>query len=160
MICFCIIRFLLKRAFNRNTRKTSWKPHEKKKIISASLVLMLGTNMYVVPTKTPKQVVETAENEIKCFSFLLGSPINNFLFQNAARNVLRIHWMLLTLKAIKKVYQVNFSISKNMCFLKAYLVLPIHWDKTQMLKNFLSDKTNVKKMHYFFTSSYSSQFYF
>ena len=80
----------------------------KKKIISASLVLMLGTNMYVVPTKTPKQVVETTENEIKCFSFLLGSPINNLRFQNVARNVLRIHWMLLTLKAIKKVYQVNF----------------------------------------------------
>ena len=52
---------------------------------------MLGTNMYVVPTKTPKQVVETTENEIKGFSFLLGLPINNLRFQNVARNVLRIH---------------------------------------------------------------------
>ena len=45
-------------------------------------------------------------------------------------------------------------------YVKIYSIYTIHWDKTQMLKKFLSDKINAaNNAEFFYASSNSSQFY-
>ena len=65
---------------------------------------------------------------------------------------LRIHWRLLTiLKTSKNVWSNIFWYVKVCIFWKC-IQYTIHWDKTQMLKKFPSDKINGTKNALFFLS--------
>ena len=66
---------------------------------------------------------------------------------------LRIHWRLLTILETRR----KFAWSNVFWYVKVYLFwecnqYTIHWDKTQMLKNFPSDKINGTKNVLFFLS--------
>ena len=75
---------------------------------------------------------------------------------------LRIHWRLSTIlkTSNKSVWSNVFWYVKVYIFWK-FIQYTIHWDKTQMLKKFPSDKINVRRnaLSFFFAIS-NSRFYF
>ena len=79
---------------------------------------------------------------------------------------LRIQWRLSTiLKTSKKVYEVMFFWYVKVCIFWKCILYAMHWDKTQVLKKFPSDKINATRNALFFplfsfANSNFSQFYF
>ena len=74
---------------------------------------------------------------------------------------LRIHWRhLKILKTSIKSVSSNVFWYIEVCLFWKCIQDNIHWDKTQTLKNFPSDKINSAKNDLFFANSNSSQFCF
>ena len=79
-------------------------------------------------------------------NYVLTRKISVFHSEN-----LRIHWRLSTiLKISKKVYEVMFFDTVHIIWKCIKYI--IHWDKTQMLKKFPSDKIKGTKNALFFLS--------
>ena len=73
---------------------------------------------------------------------------------------LRIHWRLSTvLKTSNKSVWSNVFWYVKVCIFWKCTQHIIHWDKTQTLKSFPSDKINCTKNVLFFARSNLSQFY-
>ena len=71
--------------------------------------------------------------------------------QQICKIILRTHWRLSAiLKISKKVYEVMFFWYVKVCIFWKCIWYTIHWDKTQIFKNFPSDKINGAKNALFF----------
>ena len=76
-----------------------------------------------------------------------------FMVKNSINFILRIHWRLSTiLKTSNKCVWSNVFWYAKVCIFWKCIKYTIHWDKTQMLKKFPSDKISDTKIALFFLS--------
>ena len=92
-------------------------------------------------------------NISSCFSvkYMRGCELRHFSILTIT--VLRIHWKLSTiLKTSNKIIWSNVFWYVKVCVFWKCIQYTIHWNKTQMLKRFPSDKINGTKNALFFLS--------